>query len=44
MAQTGKYAALIALGCVIRGETYHFYIVSRGSAGVQGRRYSRMSR
>lgn len=32
MAQTGKYAALIALGCVIRGETYHFEIVSNESA------------
>ncbi len=32
MAQTGKYAALVALGCVIRGETYHFEIVSNESA------------
>ena len=32
MAQTGKYDALVALGCVIRGETYHFEIVSNESA------------
>ncbi|HQR04511.1 MAG: 6,7-dimethyl-8-ribityllumazine synthase [Proteobacteria bacterium] len=32
MARTGRYDALIALGCVIRGETYHFEIVSNESA------------
>ncbi|MDR2000764.1 MAG: 6,7-dimethyl-8-ribityllumazine synthase [Zoogloeaceae bacterium] len=32
MAQTGKYDACIALGCVIRGETYHFEIVANESA------------
>ena len=32
MAQTGKYDALIALGAVIRGETYHFEIVSNESS------------
>lgn len=32
MAQSGNYDALIALGCVIRGETYHFEIVSNESA------------
>ena len=32
MAQSGKYDALIALGAVIRGETYHFEIVSIESA------------
>jgi 6,7-dimethyl-8-ribityllumazine synthase len=32
MANTGKYDALIALGAVIRGETYHFEIVSNESA------------
>jgi 6,7-dimethyl-8-ribityllumazine synthase len=32
MAQTGRFDALIALGCVIRGETYHFEIVSNESA------------
>ncbi|MEQ1772703.1 MAG: 6,7-dimethyl-8-ribityllumazine synthase [Burkholderiales bacterium] len=28
MARSGKYDALVALGAVIRGETYHFEIVS----------------
>ena len=32
MAQTGKYDALVALGAVIRGETYHFEIVSNEMA------------
>jgi len=32
LAQTGDYAALVALGAVIRGETYHFEIVSNESA------------
>ena len=32
MANTGKFDALIALGAVIRGETYHFEIVSNESA------------
>ena len=32
MAKSGKYDALIALGCVIRGETYHFEIVANESA------------
>ena len=32
MAQRGKYDALIALGAVIRGETYHFEIVSNESS------------
>lgn len=32
LAQSGKYDALVALGCVIRGETYHFEIVSNESA------------
>jgi 6,7-dimethyl-8-ribityllumazine synthase len=35
LAGTGKYDALIALGAVIRGETYHFEIVSNeSSAGI----------
>jgi 6,7-dimethyl-8-ribityllumazine synthase len=32
MAQSGRYDALIALGAVIRGETYHFEIVSNESS------------
>ncbi len=32
MAQSGDYDALIALGAVIRGETYHFEIVANQSA------------
>ncbi len=39
LAQSGKFDALVALGCVIRGETYHFEIVAnesaRGVADVQ---------
>lgn len=31
MAQTGDYDALVALGAVIRGETYHFEVVSNDS-------------
>jgi 6,7-dimethyl-8-ribityllumazine synthase len=32
LAQSGRYDALIALGAVIRGETYHFELVSNESA------------
>lgn len=32
MADKGGYDALIALGCVIRGETYHFELVANESA------------
>jgi 6,7-dimethyl-8-ribityllumazine synthase len=32
LAQSGRYDALVALGCVIRGETYHFDIVANESA------------
>lgn len=32
LALSGKYDALVALGAVIRGETYHFEIVSNESA------------
>ncbi|HMO48589.1 MAG TPA: 6,7-dimethyl-8-ribityllumazine synthase [Rubrivivax sp.] len=35
MAETEEYDALVALGCVIRGETYHFELVANESgAGV----------
>jgi 6,7-dimethyl-8-ribityllumazine synthase len=35
LAQTGRYDALIALGCVIRGETSHFdYVCSQSARGV----------
>lgn len=33
LANTGKYDALIALGAVVRGETYHFEVVANESAG-----------
>lgn len=32
LAEKGGYDALIALGCVIRGETYHFELVANESA------------
>jgi 6,7-dimethyl-8-ribityllumazine synthase len=32
LADSGDYDALIALGCVIRGETYHFELVANESA------------
>jgi 6,7-dimethyl-8-ribityllumazine synthase len=36
LAQTDRFDALVALGAVIRGETYHFEIVSEQSAaGIQ---------
>ncbi|MEY4564840.1 MAG: hypothetical protein RLZZ618_4117 [Pseudomonadota bacterium] len=35
MAQSDRFDALIALGCIIRGETYHFELVANESgAGV----------
>ena len=36
MAETGKYDGLIALGCVIRGDTPHFEYVCQGcTSGIQ---------
>jgi len=32
LASTGRFDALVALGAVIRGETYHFEVVSNQSA------------
>jgi 6,7-dimethyl-8-ribityllumazine synthase len=37
MAETLEFDALIALGAVIRGETYHFEIVSNESAAAISR-------
>lgn len=36
MAESGEYDALIALGAVIRGDTYHFEVVSNESARCVG--------
>jgi 6,7-dimethyl-8-ribityllumazine synthase len=36
MAATGKYDALIAIGCVLRGETTHYdYVCSETARGLQ---------
>jgi len=32
MTRSGRYAGAVALGCVIRGETYHFEIVAGDSS------------
>ena len=32
MAQSGRYDALVAVGVVIRGDTYHFQVVANESA------------
>ncbi len=32
MAQSGRYDALVAIGAVVRGDTYHFEVVSNESA------------
>ena len=34
MAETEHYDALIALGCIIRGETYHFELVANESGSA----------
>ena len=35
LAETGDHDALVALGCIVRGETYHFELVANESgAGV----------
>lgn len=34
LAQTGHFDALIALGCIIRGETYHFELVANESGSA----------
>src|SRR5208282_4871416 len=36
LAETGKYDALIAIGCVLRGETTHYeYVCSETARGLQ---------
>lgn len=36
LAATGKYSALIAIGCVLRGETSHYdYVCSETARGLQ---------
>ena len=35
LAETGRYAAVVCLGCVIRGETGHYdHVASQAAAGV----------
>ncbi|OYU43720.1 MAG: 6,7-dimethyl-8-ribityllumazine synthase [Burkholderiales bacterium PBB4] len=34
MAEKSKYDALVALGCIIRGETYHFELVANESGSA----------
>ena len=34
LAESGRYDALIALGCIIRGETYHFELVANESGAA----------
>ncbi len=36
LARTGRYACVVALGCVIRGETAHFdYVAGEAASGLQ---------
>ena len=42
LAQSGEYDALVALGAVIRGETYHFEIVANESAAGDRERAARV--
>ena len=42
LAQAGDYDALVALGAVIRGETYHFEIVANESAAGVAERAARV--
>ncbi len=37
MADSGDYDALVAIGCVIRGETYHFELVANESGAGASR-------
>ena len=37
MAEKTKYDALVALGCIIRGETYHFELVANESGAAVSR-------
>ena len=37
MARRGGYHALVALGCIIRGETYHFELVANESGAAVSR-------
>jgi 6,7-dimethyl-8-ribityllumazine synthase len=34
MAEKGTYDALVALGCIVRGETYHFELVANKSGAA----------
>ncbi|MEY4345702.1 MAG: hypothetical protein RL032_1534 [Pseudomonadota bacterium] len=34
MAEKGTYDALVALGCIVRGETYHFELVANESGAA----------
>ena len=34
LAESGKYDALVALGCIVRGETYHFELVANESGAA----------